>query len=115
MQGRLAAKQPAGYDIQFPGVLNAGGCQMSDLVVSATGLTESDAQRHGFETVSAVVDSHSKHAMIPGMLPRKLKLVFDKKSRRLIGGQIVSHTIGPSREIDAVRVPSSSGEKPSEN
>lgn len=103
MQGRLAAKRMAGYyDIQFPGVPNAGGCQLFDLVVSATGLTESDAQRHGFETVSAVVDSHSKHAMIPGMLPWKLKLVFDKKSRRLIGGQIVSHTIGPSREIDAV-------------
>jgi NADPH-dependent 2,4-dienoyl-CoA reductase/sulfur reductase-like enzyme len=102
MQGRLAAKRLAGYDIQFPGVLNAGGCQMFDLVVTATGLTETDARQHGFDTVSAVVDSRSKHAMIPGMLPWKIKLVFDKKSQRLIGGQIVSHTIGPSREIDAV-------------
>jgi NADH oxidase (H2O2-forming) len=31
MQGRLAAKRLAGYDIQFPGVINAGGCQMFDL------------------------------------------------------------------------------------
>lgn len=102
MQGRLAAKRLAGYDIQFPGVLNAGGCQMFDLVVTATGLTEADAKKHGFETVNAVVDSRSKHAMIPGMLPWKIKLVFDKKTDKLIGGQIVSHTIGPSREIDAV-------------
>ena len=102
MQGRLAAKRLAGYDIQFPGVINAGGCQMFDLVVTATGLTETEARQHGFDTVSAVVDSRSKHAMIPGMLPWKIKLVFDKKSQRLIGGQIVSHTIGPSREIDAV-------------
>ena len=102
IQGRLAAKRLAGYDIQFPGVLNAGGCQMFDLVVTATGLTETDARRHGFETVCAVVDSRSKHAMIPGMLPWKIKLVFDKKSHLLIGGQIVSHTIGPSREIDAI-------------
>ena len=102
MQGRLAAKRLAGFDIQFPGVLNAGGCQMFDLVVTATGLTESDAGRHGFDTVCAVVDSRSKHAMIPGMLPWKIKLVFDRKNQRLIGGQIVSHTIGPSREIDAV-------------
>jgi NADH dehydrogenase/NADH oxidase (H2O2-forming) len=102
IQGRLAAKRLAGYDIQFPGVLNAGGCQMFDLVVTATGLTETDAKRHGFETVCAVVDSRSKHAMIPGMLPWKIKLVFDKKTQKLIGGQIVSHTIGPSREIDAI-------------
>lgn len=102
MQGRLAAKRLAGYDIQFPGVLNAGGCQMFDLIVTATGLTETDAKQNGFEPVCAVVDSRSKHAMIPGMLPWKIKLVFDKKSQRLIGGQIVSHTIGPSREIDAV-------------
>jgi NADH dehydrogenase/NADH oxidase (H2O2-forming) len=102
MQGRLAAKRLAGYDIQFPGVLNAGGCQMFDMVVTATGLTESDAKGHGFETICAVVDSRSKHAMIPGMLPWKIKLVFDKKTEKLLGGQIVSQTIGPSREIDAI-------------
>ena len=100
MQGRLAAKRMAGYDIQFPGVLNAGGCQMFDLVVTASGLTEADAKRHGFEPVCAVVDSRSKHAMIPGMRPWKIKLVFDKATQKLIGGQIVSHTIGPSREIE---------------
>lgn len=102
MQGRLAAKRLAGYDIQFPGVLNAGGCQMFDLVVTATGLTEADAKHHGFETVCSVVASRSKHAMISGMLPWTIKLVFDKKTQKLIGGQIVSHTIGPSREIDAI-------------
>ncbi len=98
MQGRLAAKRLAGYDIQFPGVLNAGGCQMFDLVVTANGLTEADAQSRGLETICAVVDSRSKHAMIPGMLPWKIKLVFEKNTQRLIGGQIVSHSIGPSRK-----------------
>lgn len=40
--------------------------------------------------------------MIPGMKPWKIKLVFDKKTRKIIGGQIVSHDIAPAREIDAV-------------
>lgn len=102
MQGRLAAKRLAGYDIRFPGVLNAGGCQIFDLVVTATGLTEAAARRHDIETVSAAVDSRSKHGMIPGMQPWKIKLVFDRKSQVLIGGQIASHTVGPAREIDAV-------------
>jgi NADH oxidase (H2O2-forming) len=102
MQGRLAAKRLAGMDIEFPGVLNAGGCQMFDLVAASTGLTEEAAVREGFETVCAAVDSRSKHGMIPGMTPWRIKLVFDKNTRKLIGGQIVSHTVAPAREIDAV-------------
>ncbi len=102
MQGRLAAKRLAGYDISFPGVLNAGGCQLFDLAVTATGLTEDAAEANGFDTVSAIVESRTKHGMIPGVKPWKIKLVFDRPTKKLIGGQIVSHGIGPAREIDAV-------------
>lgn len=102
VQGRLAAKRLAGFDIEFPGVLDAGGCKMFDMTITATGFTEENAAQEGFETVSAVVDSRSKHGMIPGMKPWKIKLVFDKKTEKLIGGQIVSHAIAPAREIDAV-------------
>jgi NADH oxidase (H2O2-forming) len=102
MQGRLAAKRLAGYAIEFPGVVDAGGCKMFDMTITATGFTEENAAKEGFETVCAVVDSRSKHAMIPGMKPWKIKLVFDKKTQKLIGGQIVSQDIAPAREIDAV-------------
>ncbi|MGB3210529.1 MAG: FAD-dependent oxidoreductase [Desulforhopalus sp.] len=102
VQGRLAAKRLAGYAIEFPGVLDAGGCRMFDMTITATGLSEESAAREGFETVCAVVDSRSKHGMIPGMKPWKLKLIFDKENQKLIGGQIVSHSIAPAREIDAV-------------
>ena len=102
MQGRLAAKRLAGFDIEFPGVLDAGGCKMFDLTVAATGLTEEKAAQEGFETICSVVDSRSKHGMIAGMKPWKLKLVFDQHNQKLIGGQIVSHAVAPAREIDAV-------------
>jgi NADPH-dependent 2,4-dienoyl-CoA reductase/sulfur reductase-like enzyme len=102
VQGRLAAKRLAGYNIQFPGVLDAGGCRMFDMTITATGFTEENAVKEGFETISATVDSRSKHGMIPGMQPWRIKLVFDKNSEKLIGGQIVSHAVAPAREIDAV-------------
>lgn len=102
IQGRLAAKRLAGYDIEFPGVLDAGGCKMFDMTITATGLTEENAAKEGFETVSAIVDSRSKHSMIPGMKPWKIKLVFDKSTQKIIGGQIVSLTVAPAREIDAI-------------
>ena len=40
--------------------------------------------------------------MIPGQKPWTLKLVFDKKSQRLIGGQIISDAPAPAKEIDTV-------------
>jgi len=48
------------------------------------------------------VDSVSKHSMIPGVLPWTLKLVFDKNSQKLLGGQIISDSDGPVKEIDAI-------------
>ena len=102
VQGRLAAKRLTGYDISFPGVLDAGGCKMFDMTITATGFTETNGAAEGFETISAVVDSRSKHNMIPGMKPWKIKLVFNRKDEKLIGGQIVSHAVAPAREIDAV-------------
>ncbi|MBE0586221.1 MAG: FAD-dependent oxidoreductase, partial [Desulfofustis sp.] len=77
VQGRLAAKRLAGYRVPFPGVLDAGGCKMFDMTIAATGLTEERAEQEGIPTVSAVVDSRSKHGMIPGMKPWKIKLVFN--------------------------------------
>ncbi|MEE4165366.1 MAG: FAD-dependent oxidoreductase [Desulfocapsaceae bacterium] len=102
VQGRLAAKRLAGYNIKFPGVLDAGGCKMFDMTIAATGFSEESAKKEGFKTVCATVDSRSKHGMIPGMKPWKIKLVFDRDTEKLIGGQIVSHDVAPAREIDAV-------------
>lgn len=102
IMGRLAAKRLAGYEIPFPGLLNASACNLIDWNVAATGLTEEQAQKEGIETVSALVDSRSKHGMIPGMTPWTLKLVFDRNKRTLIGGQILSKEISPAKEIDAI-------------
>jgi len=102
IMGRLIAKRLAGYEIPFPGILNACACSLIDLNIAATGLNEQQAKDEGFEPVLATVDSRSKHGMIPNMKPWTLKLVFDKNSRKLIGGQIVSTDIPPVKEIDAI-------------
>jgi NADH oxidase (H2O2-forming) len=102
IQGRLAAKRLAGYAIPFPGVLNASGCQFFERVATSTGLTEEEAAKEGIETVSATVDSRSKHGMIPGVQPWRIKLVFDKKTQKLIGGQIVAHAVASAKSIDTI-------------
>lgn len=102
IQGRLAAKRLAGYEIEFPGVLNNSIVQIFDKSIGSVGLTEEQARKEGFETVSATVDSRSKHGMIPGTQPWSIKLVFDKKDGRLLGGQILSDDIAPVKEIDTI-------------
>ncbi len=102
IQGRLAAKTLAGFKIEFPGVLNSSACQLFDKSIAATGFTEEQAQKEGFDTLTATVSSRSKHGMIPGMKPWTLKLVFDKKNQKLIGGQIISDAEAPAKEIDNV-------------
>lgn len=102
IQGRLAAKRLAGYEIEFPGVLNNSGTKLFDKSIAATGFTEELAQKEGFETVSVMVDSRSKHGMISGVKPWTLKVVFDKETQRLIGGQIISDSEAPVKEIDTI-------------
>jgi NADH oxidase (H2O2-forming) len=102
IQGRLAAKRAAGYEIEFPGVLNSTIVKLFDKTIAGTGLTETQAQDEGFETVSAMVDSRSKHGMISGVKPWTIKLIFDKGTQKLIGGQIVSDSQAPGKEIDTV-------------
>ncbi len=102
IQGRLAAKRLAGYEIEFPGLLGNSAVKLFEKSIAATGLTEEQAAREGFATVCATVDSRSKHGMIPGMKPWTIKLVFDRNTQRLIGGQIISDAEAPVKEIDAV-------------
>jgi NADH oxidase (H2O2-forming) len=102
IQGRLVAKRLAGYEIPFPGVLGNSAVRLFDKHIAATGLTEEQAGKENFNTVCATVDSRSKHNMIPGKKPWTLKLVFDKASRKLIGGQIISDEVAPVKEIDTI-------------
>jgi len=102
IQGRLVAKRLAGYEIPFPGVLGNSAVRLFDKYIAATGLTEEGAGQENFDTVCATVESRSKHNMIPGKKPWTIKLVFDKKSHKLIGGQIISDDVAPAKEIDTV-------------
>jgi NADPH-dependent 2,4-dienoyl-CoA reductase/sulfur reductase-like enzyme len=102
IQGRLAAKTLAGYKIEFPGILNNSAVRLFDKYIATTGITDAQAKKEGFETVSSTVDSRSKHGMIPGVKPWTIKLIFDQKTQRLIGGQIISDSDAPVKEINTI-------------
>lgn len=102
IQGRLMAKRLAGYAIPFPGVLNNSAVRLFDKYYASVGLTEDAARQEGFEPLATSTGSRSKHGMIPGVKPWTLKLVFDRKTQKLLGGQIVSDSEAPVKEIDTI-------------
>ncbi len=102
IQGRLMAKRLAGFAIPFPGVLNNSAVRLFDKYFASVGLTEDAASREGFEPLPVTVTSRSKHGMIPGVKPWTLKLVFDRRTQKLLGGQIVSDSDAPVKEIDTI-------------
>ncbi|MFZ5453575.1 MAG: NAD(P)/FAD-dependent oxidoreductase [Thermodesulfobacteriota bacterium] len=102
IQGRLMAKRLAGYAIPFPGVLNNSAVRLFDKYYASVGLTEDGARQEGFEALAVSASSRSKHGMIPGVKPWTLKLVFDRKTQKLLGGQIVADSEAPVKEIDTI-------------
>ena len=69
---------------------------------STDGTPEEAARQEGFETLSTMVTSRSKHGMIPGVKPWILKLIFDRSTQRVIGGQILSDSEAAVKEIGIV-------------
>ncbi len=102
--GRIIAKNILGRGIEFPPLINSFATKFFEKSIAGTGITESEAGNEGIEVVSAVQSSSSKHSMMRGRKPYTVKLVFDKKDRRIIGGQIVSDSECPVKSIDTIAV-----------
>ena len=88
LHGRVIADCIAGDSEQFPGVLGTGIFKIFDYTVAATGLTEQEAQRSGYEAVSSIVPGADKPHFYQGAKPIIIKLVADGKSGRVLGAQI---------------------------
>ena len=86
-EGRCAAMNACGFDDEFPGVLASAVTRCMKLTMSMTGLTETQAQKLGYETVSATVTKYDKVGYMPDANNITLKIIADKKTKRLLGGQ----------------------------
>jgi len=65
------------------------GTVIGDLAIGSAGMTERKAKEAGFEVVTGEVEAPDKHpASIPGTSNLAVKLVFEKSTRILLGGQV---------------------------
>ncbi len=100
--GRVIAKNILGFDVEFPPLINAFCTKFFNKSIAGSGITEAEAEKEGIETVIAKEKSVSKHSMMRERKPYTVKLVFEKNSQKIIGGQIVSDSECPVKHIDLI-------------
>jgi NADPH-dependent 2,4-dienoyl-CoA reductase/sulfur reductase-like enzyme len=100
-QGRVAGINIGGGYATFAGVIGTAVTKVCDLEVARTGLSAAEADSAGFRYVSATVDSTTRAGYFPGAQPIKIKLLTEKRTGRLLGGQIVGRE-GAAKRIDVL-------------
>lgn len=100
-EGECAALNAAGIDTEFEGVLGSSVTRCLNTTMSMTGLTESQALESGYSPVFAVVSKTDKVAYMPDVGEITLKVMADKFTGLLLGGQAVG-SIGADKRINAL-------------
>src|ERR1035437_10122617 len=88
-QGRIAGESAIGGSAEFAGTLGTQVVKVFDLAIAATGLRESAARSEGFDALTVQTSADDHKAYYPGAHPLRLRIVGDRVSGRLLGGQIL--------------------------
>ena len=99
--GRVAGINLGGGYATFPGVVGTAVTKICQVEVARTGLQEKELIALGIEWVSAVIKSRTKAGYFPGAGEITVKLLAERGSGRLLGGQIVGMD-GSAKRIDTL-------------
>ncbi len=100
-QGRVAGVNLGGGYATFPGVMGTAVTKICQVEVARSGLQEKEIEALGLEHVSAVIKSRTKAGYFPGSEEITVKVLAEKGSGRLLGGQIVGME-GSAKRIDTL-------------
>jgi len=100
-QGRVAGINLGGAYATFPGVVGTAVTKICQVEVARTGLQESELRELGIEWTSAVIKSRTRAGYFPGAGEITVKVLAEKGSGRLLGGQIVGME-GSAKRIDTL-------------
>lgn len=98
--GRIVGDNLAGKKSSFPGVMGTAIYRVFDLHVAQTGLSEKEAMQAGYEIETIRTEISDKPKYMGGQ-PLHIKTLADKKTRKLLGAQIIG-TQGVDKRIDVL-------------
>jgi len=100
-QGRVAGINLGGGYATFPGVVGTAITKVFTLEVARTGLTEVEADVAAIDAVAASIDTTTRAHYMHDAEPMTVKLVAERGTGRLLGGQIIGGLTAAKR-IDTI-------------
>ena len=100
-QGRIIADNICGGDSRYTGSQGRSVIKVFDITAAVTGVNETNARRAGLDTDSVILSPMSHAGYYPGGKVMTMKVVFEKKTYRLLGAQIVGYE-GVDKRIDVL-------------
>ncbi|HTO22990.1 MAG TPA: FAD-dependent oxidoreductase [Spirochaetia bacterium] len=100
-QGRIAATNALGGRVKYEGGLGSSVVKVFDTTAASTGLTETAARAAGLEAAAAVLVKDHHAGYYPGAKELVLKVVYERGTGRLLGGQAFGEE-GVEKRIDAL-------------
>ncbi|MCA1319258.1 CoA-disulfide reductase [Bacillus tianshenii] len=98
--GRVAADNLAGISSFFQGILGTNVVKVMEWTAAMTGLTEKSAKQEGLNFKTAKVETNSHASYYPNALPFHIKLVYEEKTKKLLGAQILGQDESAAKRID---------------
>ncbi len=109
-QGRIAADNIAGYESVYTGTQGSAVLKLFDMTVATTGLNEKSATAAGIDYDKTYTYSASHATYYPGAAQMSIKALWDKKTLKIIGAQIVGFD-GVDKRMDVLATAISFGAK----
>lgn len=100
-QGRIAADNIAGFNSEYTGTQGSAVLKLFDMTVATTGLNEKNAKSAGIDYDKTYIYSGSHAAYYPGASNMSIKALWDKKTLKIIGAQIVGFD-GVDKRMDVL-------------
>lgn len=99
--GVVAGSNIAGIKTIFPGAVGTAVCKICSYEVARTGLQEKELKALNIEYVTDTIESITRAGYYPGSKEITVKLLAEKNSGRLLGGQIIGEEDAAKR-IDVI-------------
>jgi len=100
-QGRIAADNICGIPSEYTGTQGTAILKVFDMTVATTGLNERTAKAAGMDYDKTCIYSGSHAGYYPGATRMLIKILWDKKTEKIIGAQIAGFD-GVDKRMDVI-------------
>lgn len=100
-QGRIAADNICGIKSEYKGAVGSSVIKIFSITAASTGINESAAKSAGIDFDKVILSPLSHAGYYPGGKVMTIKVLFEKKSFRLLGAQIIGYD-GVDKRIDVL-------------